>query len=132
MDRYWLYDSGAISLSPRGDYVLYSDAMNEIESLRARLKEKDETLKELQTKLAEAEKREAVALKDAERYRKLQIFMSLNRKETWMEVENLAALGCWMGLEDFDVFLDNSEENMPICDAAIAKQKERKSWPKEN
>jgi len=99
----------------------------EVQELRSECDRLENEVISLRAKLAEAEQREAVALKDAERYRKLQIFMSLNRKETWMEVENLAALGCWMGLEDFDVFLDNSEENMPICDAAIAKQKKRKS-----
>lgn len=47
----------AYKVPPENVTIVYTGMGNEIESLRARLKEKDETLQELQTKLAEAEKK---------------------------------------------------------------------------
>ncbi len=53
---------------------------------------------------------------DAARYRKLRQWMSSNVKEGWQEVENLAAIACYVDWEHFDMSLDALPEcNVGLC-----------------
>ena len=45
---------------------------------------------------------------DGERYRFLRAKMGANREETWKEVEELAAICCYIGYEAFDATIDAS------------------------
>lgn len=51
---------------------------------------------------------------DAERYRKLRLWMTLNAEPTWNEVCRLAAVGCYMGTDDFDHYLDDMIDHRPV------------------
>jgi hypothetical protein len=53
---------------------------------------------------------------DAERYRKLRKWMSSNVSQGWNEVERLASVGCYVGWDDFDAYLDEMPEcNVGLC-----------------
>lgn len=47
---------------------------------------------------------------DAARYRKLRMWMSMNQKETWDEVCRLAAVGCYVSDDEFDLWLDGMKD----------------------
>jgi hypothetical protein len=49
--------------------------------------------------------------RDAMRYRKLRLLMSMNQEETWRYVCRLAAVGCYVDPDNFDAYLDDYEEN---------------------
>lgn len=52
---------------------------------------------------------------DAERYRKLRRWMTSNVKEGWSEVEQLAAIGVYMGWDEMDKNLDA----LPVCNVGL-------------
>jgi hypothetical protein len=47
---------------------------------------------------------------DAARYRKLRMWMSMNQKVTWDEVCRLAAVGCYVSDDEFDLWLDGMKD----------------------
>lgn len=57
---------------------------------------------------------------DAERYRKLRRWMGSNVQEGWNEVENLGALACYMGWDEFDDYLDQ----LPVCNVGLCHVRE--------
>lgn len=48
--------------------------------------------------------------KDVERYEKLRRWMTSNVEEGWSEVCNLASVGCYMGWDEFDKYLDSMDK----------------------
>ena len=57
--------------------------------------------------------------KDAERYRKLQRWMSSNVKEGWQEVESMGALCAYMSWGDMDRYLDELPDcNVGLCEVS--------------
>jgi hypothetical protein len=58
---------------------------------------------------------------NADRYRKLQLWMASNVKEGWLEVERMGAICTNMSLEDMDHYLDGLAEcNIGLCGKATA------------
>lgn len=55
--------------------------------------------------------------RDAERYRKLQLWMASNVKEGWQEVEKLGGICAWMSCADMDQALDALPDcNVGLCE----------------
>ncbi len=64
-------------------------------------------------------RREVEALRaDAERYQKLRGWMSSNVSEGWQQVEQLAAIACYVDWDAFDQTLDS----LPTCDVGLMKR----------
>lgn len=59
-------------------------------------------------------------MQDSDRYEKLRRWMTSNVDEGWSEVCNLAAVGCYLGWDEFDKYLDQ----MPECDLGLCKKGE--------
>ena len=60
---------------------------------------------------------------DAERYCKLRRWMSSNVAEGWREVENLAAIACYVDWEHFDKALDALPEcNVGLCAVSVQQE----------
>lgn len=47
--------------------------------------------------------------RNAERYCKLRQAMGMNLPKTWDRVEQLAAIACYVGNDDFDINLDHTD-----------------------
>lgn len=62
---------------------------------------------------------------NANRYRKLQLWMASNVVEGWQEVERMGAICANMSLEDMDQYLDGLAEcNVGLCQTAPASKME--------
>lgn len=59
--------------------------------------------------------------KDAERYRKLQGWMSSNVPEGWEKVEMMGGLCAWMSWDHMDMYLDS----LPECNCGLMEKAER-------
>lgn len=46
---------------------------------------------------------------DVRRYRKLRDLMTRNLPATWDRVEKIAAVGCWMSWDEFELMLDKTD-----------------------
>jgi hypothetical protein len=62
-----------------------------------------------------AEMQQDSAERNAERYVKLRRWMTSNVVEGWREVENLSSVGCYVGWDNFDSYLDC----LPVCNVGL-------------